>query len=138
MIKKLILISYGLLLCAQSFAGDYHNNGQSARVVYFIEDNRGKYVAGQTPGIAVQRVSDDAYLDFNSNTFKFSGWTTRIATMSYNSTDGYYFRTISIDNGGIISGDYVAIVSNDDSTYGDRQIDAITWDSTNNLIKIHR
>lgn len=135
---KRILLILGLLLCSTAYAGDYHNNGQSARVVYFIEDNNGKYVSGQNPGIAVQRISDDAYLDFSSNTFKFSGWTTRIATMSYNGTDGYYTRTISIDNGGIISGDYVVIVSNDDTVYGDRQADTITWDSTNNLIKIHR
>lgn len=122
----------------ESEAGDYHQDTQGHRVVYVVTDSSGNPVSGQTVRLQVQRVSDDAILDHSDNAFKYSGWTTRYATMTYNAQGEYYSRVVTLDTATTISGDYVMVVSNDDSTYGDQQAEVVMWDNLNNLIKIHR
>lgn len=39
-------------------------------------------VTGAAPTVAIRRKSDNFYLDFNDNTFKASGWTTRTQTLA--------------------------------------------------------
>lgn len=133
-----LLLLVGFLVIKVAYAGDYHQSDQSHRVVYVITDNNGNPVTGQTVRIAVQRVSDDAFLDFNDNIFKTSGWTTRLGTMNYNVAGEYYQRQISIDQATRVSNDYVCIISNDDATYGDQQVEVVHFDNLKNLIKINR
>lgn len=135
--KKILIIAI-MLFCTSAYAASYHQNGQAQRVVYVITDNNGKPVSGQTVNLVVERSSDNTFLDFTDNTFKSNGWTTRIKAMSYDPVAENYFQVVSIDNGTIISGDYVVIVSNDDAVYGDRQAEVLNVDSVSNLIKIHR
>lgn len=137
--RKLLIIAL-LLLSSKCYASDYHQSGQGHAVVYTIisSSDSSKTITNQTVGLALYRVSDGSYLDFNDNSFKASGWTTRVVRMSTNTTDGFYFRVISVDNGGIVSGEYVAIVSNDDATYGDTQAEAFELDSIAKLIKVNR
>lgn len=136
---RLLFLLFSLLFIPYVlFAGDYHQRTASHRVIYIITDSSGNPVSGQTVRLQVQRVSDDAVLDHSDNVFKFSGWTTRYATMNYNNAGEYYSRTITIDASRLVSGDYVCIISNDDATYADQQVEAITFDSMNDLVKIQR
>jgi hypothetical protein len=135
---KKIIVLIALLFCASAYAGDYHQRTQGHRVAYVVADSSGNPVTGETIRLQVQRVSDDAVLDFSDNSFKFSGWTTRYATMTYNAQGEYYTRTVSVDSTRFVSGDYVCIVSNDSSTYGDQQVETFTVDSLGDLIKVSR
>lgn len=134
----LVMILLGLLVVTYAKASDYHQRTQGHRVVYVVTDSSGNPVTGQTIRLQVMRVSDDAVLDHSDNAFKFSGWTTRYATMNYNPMGEFYSRTITIDSSTIVSGDYVCIVSNDNATYGDQQAEVVMFDTINDLIKIHR
>ena len=137
---KTIFISLLLFssLIGSAFASDYHQSGQNHSVTYTVTDSSGNPVSGQSVGLALYRVSDSTYYDFGDATFKGSSWTTRTVLMSYNSTDGYYYRIISVDNGGIISGEYIAIVSNDDATYGDTQAESFEYERLDKMIRIQR
>lgn len=128
-----------LLISTSAFAGDSHQQGQAHEVTYVILDSSGEKVSGQTPGLAFMRASDGLYLDFSDGTFKSSAWTTRIVTMDYNSTDGFYKKTVSVDttSNPLISGDYVVIVSNDDTTYRDTQTESVSFDNQTKLILIN-
>lgn len=119
-------------------AGDYHERTQSHRVVYVVVDSSGNPVTGQTIRLQVQRVSDDAILDHSDGVFKFSGFTTRYATMNYNTQGEYYSRTISIDSSRFVSGDIVCIVSNDDSVYSDQQAEVVNFGTLGDQIRINR
>lgn len=59
------------------------NVGDNAIVLeLWIYDLNGEGVISQAPKLSVRRLSDNQFLDFNDNTFKSSGWTTRQATMT--------------------------------------------------------
>lgn len=137
---KLLKLSIFILLfsCSVSYSGDYHQRGQSHPVVYVITDSSGNPVSNQTPRLQVVRAKDGLILDHSDNTFKSSSWTTRYATMNYDANGEYYRRTISIDSSLLVSGDYICIVSNDDSTYGDQQAEVISYDTLGDLIRINR
>lgn len=132
----LLLFFVAISVCRKSFADQ--ERGDSYRVVYTILDGNGNPVTGQTVSLKVQRVSDDAVLDFSDNRFKFSGWTTKLATMSYQTEGEYYTRTISPDSATNTQTAYVLIVSNDDSTYADQQAELVNFGKTDDLIRIHR
>lgn len=55
----------------------------------------GEYQTGLSVNLAIMRNSDGKYLDFSSNTFKSSGWTTQNTIMSEdtttNTTFPYYY-----------------------------------------------
>lgn len=136
--RKLSLFLILILITKTAYSSDYHQNDQSHRVVYVITDTSGNPVSGQTVRLAVERSKDGLFLDFNDNTFKSSGWTTRLVTMNYDSAGEHYYRVISIDNGALISGDIVCIVSNDDATYGDMQAEVVSFDRLEKIVKINR
>lgn len=137
--RKLLIVTLILIgLVRYAFAGDSHHDGETHTIVYTVEDTSGNPVAGQTVRTAIRRMTDGAYWDWSSSTFKTSGWTTQFGSMSYDSTLGAYFKVISIDQVNTISGDYVVTVSNDDATYGDTQSESFSVDNINNLIKVHR
>lgn len=136
-----IAILIGLLMaCSVTFASDTHQSGQGHSVIYTItaSNDAASPVTNQRIGLAVYRVQDGAYLDHFDNTFKTSSWNTRITNLTYEPVGEFYYRVISIDNGGILSGEYIAIISNDDSFYGDIQAEAFEMDSVSKLIRIHR
>lgn len=135
--KKLLFIAL-MFVSTNAFAGDLHNRSEGHRVVYTVVDSSGNAVTGQTVSLQVQRVSDDRILDFNDNSFKSSGWTTRYATMNYQPDGEYYSRTVTVDTAKLATGDYVMCVSNDDATYGDFQCEVVSWSNMSDLIKINR
>ena len=134
----IFLVAIGAIVSMIAHASDYHQDGQGHMVSYTVTDSSGNPVTGQTIRLSVQRVTDGAFLDFSDNTFKPSGWTTRLTTMSYQSMGEYYGRVVSMDSSALFSSDVVFIVSNDDATYGDMQHEVVNFDNINNLIKIQR
>lgn len=142
-IIRLASLLFSLILTASVVhAGDTHQNDSSVghRIVYIIVDGSGNPVSGQTVRLSVHRASDDATYDFNSNDFKFSGWTTRYAIMAYNPLQEVYQYTFTADaaHPGLVSGDYVMVVSNDGSGYEDLQAEVVSFENTNRLIRINR
>lgn len=136
----LCMLMSATLIATVCFASDTHQTGQSHRIVYVVTDSSGNPVTGQTVNVAVQRSSDQSFLDWSDLTFKSSGWTTRVTTLPYDARGEYYTRVLTIDTTTtpLISGDYVIIVSNDSATYGDQQAEVVLFDNLNQLIKIHR
>ena len=134
--KKLLLLM--ILLATPAYASDFHANDESHRVVYVVKDSSGNPVTGQTVRLAVQKSSDGFFLDFNDNTFKASGWTTRLVTMNYDTNGEYYYRVISIDQAARMSNDFACIISNDDATYGDQQVEVVEFSNIKTLIKTNR
>ena len=135
--KRLILILL-LLISTNAFASDYHMRNQNHRITVTVTDAQGNPVTGETVRLQIQRVSDDAVYDFNSNSFKFSGWTTRYQTLSYNPGGEYYTYTYSQDAARFSAGEYVMIVSNDSASYGFRQSESVFFDKTQDDIRINR
>lgn len=134
----ILLIVASVFICQKVFAAGYNQNDQTSKVLYAITDSSGNPVTGQTVRLAVQRVSDGYFRDFSDGTFKASGWTTRLATMSYDTTGEYYGYDLQVSAGNLVSGDYVCIVSNDDTVYGDQQAEVIKFDNLAKLIRIQR
>lgn len=133
----LTLLALTFIYCAVSFAGDY-NRGQQHKIVYTVTTASGDPVAGETVRVGVNRARDNSFLDWSDNTFKASGWTTRLQTMTYNPTGEFYETYISLDSAVLISNDYTVTVSNDSVLYGDYQAQTISYSSTEDLIRIHR
>ena len=137
--KILVLAAIGLVLLANFVhASDFHANDEGHRLVYVVTDSSGNPVTGQTVRLAVQKSSDGSFLDFNDNSFKTSGWTTRLATLTYEPVGEYYYRVLSIDQAVRVSNDFACIISNDDATYGDQQVEVVSFSDIKSLIKIHR
>lgn len=70
---------------------------------------------GQTPTVALRRVTDGYYLDFNDNTFKSSGWTTRqkaLTEVNATNSPGLYQYVLATSSIIAATGDYVAEYSN--------------------------
>lgn len=71
-------------------------NGDTERLSATALDSTGAFIIGLSDMLVeITRQSDDFYLDFNDNTFKSSGWTTRQQIMSEldatNSAGTYYY-----------------------------------------------
>ena len=134
----LLVILAGLTIQV-AHAGDYHQDSQGHTVTVSITDSSGDPVSGQYPRLAVKRMTDGLWLDFNDLSFKApTSATTLFQIMSYEVTGGFYYRVVSIDNSALVSMDCIMVVSNDDATYGFTTAENITWDSVSNLIKINR
>lgn len=135
--RKLLLLMI-LLISSPCLASDTHSSDENHRVTYTITDGSGNPVTGQTVRLAVERSSDGFFLDFNDNTFKNSGWTTRLVVMQYDPMGEHYYRVLSIDQAVRVSNDFACIISNDDATYGDQQVEVIEFSNIKNLIKMSR
>lgn len=136
----LVVLATLVLIVKVAHASDYHQGGQGHVVTVSITDTAGDPVAGQTPRVAMKRMTDGLWLDFNDNTFKAPGSaTTLFQGMTYDTTGGFYYRVITVDNAtAILSMDCVVVISNDNATYGFTTTEGVAWDNLNKLIKINR
>jgi len=98
-------------------------NGQIERIIFTALHSNGDFNDGlgssggtQAPQIEIQRKSDGNYLDFNDNTFKSSGWTTRQQDMSEldtaNSPGAYFY---DFDTSGFSDDEYFIRVDTPDA-----------------------
>lgn len=140
MLKKetVLLILLGLFSTYLVWASDTHQDGQTHKITYTVTTISGDPVSSLTVRTAVNRASDNSFYDWSDGTFKSSGWTTRLKTMTYNTIGEFYETTISIDQATLASNDYTVTVSNDDATYGDYQAETFGVNPTENIIKVHR
>lgn len=136
--KKVFALLTGLALTTSLWASDTHQDAQTHKIIYTSTTISGDPVASLTVRTAINRASDNSFLDWNDNTFKSSGWTTRLKTMTYNATGEFYETTVTIDQATLASNDYTVTVSVDDATYGDYQAEVFGVNPTENLVKIHR
>lgn len=86
----------------------YIKNGQTEKIysLFLDEDNDG--ITGASPTITIKRVSDGLYYDFNDNTFKASGWTTRQGTLTQvDATNDPGLYTYSFDTSSLDDDDYL-------------------------------
>lgn len=70
---------------------------------------------GQTPTVALRRVTDGYYLDFADNTWKASGWTTRLKPLtevSPTNAPGVYQYVLATSSIITTEGDYIAEYAN--------------------------
>jgi len=136
--KKALLLIALLSFTTFAYASDYHQRNQKHRITYVVTDNNGNPVTGETIRLQIQRVSDDAVYDFSDSTFKYSSWTTRYQTLTYNVNGEYYTYTFSQDAARFNSGEYVMVVSNDSTTYGDQQAVTVNFDTLSDQIRVNR
>lgn len=90
-------------------------------------------VVGATVTAAIRRVADSAFLDFNDNTFKTSGWTTKFQTLTdLNSTDtdmkGIYRYLWNSASPVTAQGEYHFIFKYNDGTNDLETFDSVYFD----------
>lgn len=137
--KRTILLIASLLIVSTVWAGDFHVNNSTHLVAYVITDTNGDHVSGQTTRLTVRSWDNVAYLDWHDGAWKsFTSCSTPHKTMLEDSSGGFYYYPVTIDNATMVSGDFVFIVSNDDATYGDLQVEVVNFSALGDLVKIHR
>ncbi len=135
---RLLILAFSLI-SVSLWAGDYHQNDSQHVVTYNVTDNNGNHVSGETVRLTLTQPRNNTFFDFNDNSFKaLSSVTTLHRVMSENATGGFYFTTISVDSGTLISSDVVCTISNESATYADNQSEAIYFDRLERVVKIHR
>ena len=119
--KRCLLGILLILLNLFCYASDVRNIQDNYQLIYHIIDENGDPVSGQTVTLKIKRVSDGAWLDFNDDTFKTSGWTSKSTNLSEDTTEGYYYYTFDPPASETSAEEYLFLVDNSDSTYGDHQ-----------------
>lgn len=126
--RKVFLMALLLIFCAMTQAQALVRNIQdNYKFTYSIIDTAGDHVTGQSPTVQIQRASDGFWFDFNDSTFKNSAWTNKTTTLTEDSTNGFYYYTYNPPAGETGAEQYVFVVDNGDSTYGDRQTLAVDY-----------
>jgi hypothetical protein len=70
-----LFLAWGLLYPnASAMVRNIQDNYQ---LVYNVLDESGDHVTGQTVTLKIKRISDGYWLDFNDDTFKVAGWTSK-------------------------------------------------------------
>ena len=115
-----------LFICTQCF-GDGRNIQDNYKFVYSIVDSLGVHVSGQTVALKIQRASDGYFYDFFDSTFKSSSWTNKTINLSEDTSNGIYYYTFDPPASETGAQQYVFIVDNSDSTYGDHQAQVVSY-----------
>lgn len=93
--------------------------------------NSGGGITGQSPTVALRRLSDGYYLDWNDNTFKNSGWTTKNASMT-DQSNGDYYKALNALAAGLAEGAFYVAEYTNTGTY------ALFAADTLNVVTIQR
>ena len=137
--KKLLIFLLILLFSTFAWAGDYHQNDSQHVVTYNVTDSNGNHVAGETVRLTLSQPRNNTFFDFSDNMFKAIGSVTTLhRVMSENATGGFYYTTISIDSGTLVSSDIVCTVSNESAIYADNQSETVYFDRLEKQVKINR
>ncbi len=120
MLRSLLVIVC-VLLSLFCYASDVRNIQDNYQLIYHIIDEDGNHVGSQTVSLKIKRISDGDWFDFNDSTFKDSGWGSKSTNLSEDTTEGYYYYTFNPPASETSSEEYLFLVDNSDSTYGDHQ-----------------
>jgi len=119
--KKLLLTIGLIILLSVSVPAAIRNIQDNHRLVYNIVDLDGDHVSGETVTLQIQKASNGYWYDFNDDTFKASGWTSKTVNLTEDSTNGLYYYTFNPPSGETTAEEYVFLVDNVSATYGDHQ-----------------
>ena len=122
-----LLVIFLLFGCAPCCFAQVRNIQDNYKFVYNITDSLGAHVSGQTVSLKIQRASDGYFYDFASSTFKNSGWTNKTTNLSEDAANGLYCYTFDPPSSETSAQQYVFVIDNTDSTYGDHQSTTVTY-----------
>lgn len=94
---------------------------------YHVIDSDGNHVTGQTVALKIMRASDGYWFDFSDSTFKNSGWSSKSANLSEDSTEGRYYYTWNPPASETGAEQYLFCADNADATYGDHQCETVDY-----------
>jgi hypothetical protein len=95
--------------------------GENFQASYIVLDSSGDFVTGQSPTVAIKKVSSGAWYDFSSSTFKTSGWTNKTTALTEDSTNKLYLYTFTPPGSETTADQYLFVIANADATYKDQQ-----------------
>lgn len=105
-----LLLIFGLVLCGSLWA-DVYKKGFTIPLTFEIYDLvTGATVTGESPTVSIYRTSDGYFFDWDDDTFKASGWTTKEQTLTEIGTEGRYYE--SVDSTAFSETNYVAFFEN--------------------------
>jgi len=136
---RYILVILALLLPLIAYAGDIHFDDETHLIIFTPADSNGNFKRGLTIRLTVKSHDTIGYFDFSDSIWKNTpDVVTQFATMKEDDYGGFYWYPFTVDSVTLVSGDYVFIVSNEDSTFQNVQAESVHFSNLNNLIKIHR
>lgn len=115
-----------IVFCFPVMALNIQDNFQ---FVYQIVDLSGDHVTGQTVTLKIKKVSNGYWYDFNDDSFKESGWTSKSTNLTEDSTEGYYYYTFNPPAGETSAEQYLFVIDNSDATYGDHQSQNVAYNN---------
>jgi len=131
--KRLVIFILAILLFSPITQAEVVRNIQdNHQVIYHIIDTSGNHVSGQTVTLKIKRISDGYWYDFNDDTFKNSGWTSKSTNLSEDATEGYYYYTFDPPASETSAEQYLFLVDNSDATYGDHQSKVVCYQDIGN------
>ena len=121
-----VIAVFCILLCNDAFAKvrDIQDNHQ---VIYHVIDGDGNHVGSETVALAIMKASNSQWLDFNDDTFKASGWTSKTVNLTEDSTNGFYYYIFDPSASETSAEEYVFLADNASATYGDHQSETVTY-----------
>lgn len=125
--KKILFILIFTLFLTNSCFSATRNIGDPFKLIYNIVDASGNHVGSQTVVLSIQKASNGYWYDFSDSTFKASGWSNKTTNLSEDATNGLYSYTFTPPASETSAEEYVFLINNDDSAYGDHQALAITY-----------
>lgn len=128
-LSRIFLAVWMAALLAWPAGATIRNVQENYLYSYFVVSSSGAHVTGQTVALKIYRASDGYWYDFNDNTFKTSGWTSKTTNLSENSTDGFYYYTFNPPASETGAEQYLFLVDNTNPSYADHQAELVSYES---------
>lgn len=129
--SKLIFIIF--ILSATPCYGIVRDIQDNHQVIYFILDEDGNHVTGETATLKIKKISNGYWYDFNDDTFKNSGWTSKSTNLSEDATEEYYYYTFDPPASENSIEQYLFLIDNVSATYGDHQGEIASYQNISNF-----
>lgn len=125
--KKLFLLMFLLFLfCSNVYAAIVRDIADTHRLSYTIIDADGNPISGQAVTLRIHKASTSDWYDFSDKTFKQSPIQSTI-NLSYDPTGEYYFYDFSPPPSETQTEQYIFIIDNVSSDYGDHQQEVVNY-----------
>jgi len=127
MIKKSLLFGFLFLMFSTLAFAAIRNIQDNFKLIYNVIDTSGNHVGSETITLAIQKASNGYWYDFSDDTFKTSGWTNKTTNLTEDSTNGLYYYTFNPPTSETTAEEYIFLVDNASTTYGDHQALVVTY-----------
>lgn len=125
--KRILAIVAALAFLAGPSYASVRNIGENYQLVYHVLDVSGNHVTGETVTLAIKKISNGYWFDFDDSTFKNTGWTSKTTNLTEDSTDGFYYYTFTPPGSETAVDEYQFLVDNASATYGDHQSETVQY-----------